>query len=94
MGNVTVHLFSEVRILGDAAFTHKPIDHQHGEQGTLTTCYVRARGSIDPFHWPPSLINRARVKGYHLLCVLRSAYVYMRASKMVGIDAMRNPSMV
>ena len=26
-------LFSEVRILGDAAFTRKPIDHQHGERG-------------------------------------------------------------
>ena len=26
-------LFSEVRILGDAAFTCKPIAHQHGERG-------------------------------------------------------------
>jgi len=26
-------LFREVRILGDAAFTHKPIDHHHGERG-------------------------------------------------------------
>ena len=26
-------LFSEVRILGDAAFTRKPNDHQHGERG-------------------------------------------------------------
>ena len=26
-------LFSEVRILGDAAFTRKPIAHQHGERG-------------------------------------------------------------
>ena len=26
-------LFSEVRILGDAAFTRKPIDHQHGDPG-------------------------------------------------------------
>ena len=26
-------LFSEVRILGDAVFTRKPNDHQHGERG-------------------------------------------------------------
>ena len=26
-------LFSEVRILGDEAFTRKPNDHQHGERG-------------------------------------------------------------
>ena len=26
-------LFGEVRILGDAAFTRKPNDHQHGEHG-------------------------------------------------------------
>ena len=26
-------LFSEVRILGDAAFNRKPNDHQHGEGG-------------------------------------------------------------
>ena len=26
-------LFSEERILGDAAFTRKPIDHQHDERG-------------------------------------------------------------
>ena len=26
-------LFSEVRILGDAALTRKPNDHQHGERG-------------------------------------------------------------
>ena len=26
-------LFREVRILGDVAFTPKPIDHQHGERG-------------------------------------------------------------
>jgi hypothetical protein len=26
-------LFSEVHVLGDASFTRKPIDHQHGERG-------------------------------------------------------------
>ena len=33
-------LFSEVRILGNAAFTGKHIAHQHGEQGQLqrVTC--------------------------------------------------------
>ena len=28
-------LFSEVRILGDAAFERKPIDHHQGERGIL-----------------------------------------------------------
>ena len=28
-------LFSEVRILGDAVLTRKPIVHQHGERGTV-----------------------------------------------------------
>ena len=37
-------LFSEVSILGDAAFTRKPIDLQNGEQGTVAACDVRARG--------------------------------------------------
>ena len=37
-------LFSEVRILGDARFTCKPIDHQKGERGTVASCDVRARG--------------------------------------------------
>ena len=27
-------LFREVHILGDAALTRKPIDHQHGERGS------------------------------------------------------------
>ena len=31
--NLERMLFSEVRILGDAAFTRKPNDHQHGERG-------------------------------------------------------------
>ena len=26
-------LFSEVKILGDAAFTRQPIDHKHGKRG-------------------------------------------------------------
>ena len=37
-------LFSEVRILGDAAFTCKPVDHQNGEGGTVAECDVGARG--------------------------------------------------
>ena len=28
-------LFSEVRIVGGAAFTRKSIDHQNGERGTV-----------------------------------------------------------
>ena len=36
-------LFSEVRILGDAAFTRKPIDHQNGEHGTVAVCNLCAR---------------------------------------------------
>ena len=32
-------LFSEVRILGDAAFTRKPNDHQHGERG-ISRVYI------------------------------------------------------
>ena len=34
-------LFSEVRILGDAAFTRKPNDHQHGERGISPACDAR-----------------------------------------------------
>ena len=37
-------LFSEVRILGDAAITRKPFDHQNGERGAVAACDVRARG--------------------------------------------------
>ena len=38
-------IFSEVRIVGNAAFTRKPsIDHQNGERGTVAACDVRARG--------------------------------------------------
>ena len=37
-------LFGEVRILGDAAFTHKPINHQSGEYDTVAAYDVRARG--------------------------------------------------
>ncbi len=29
-----------------------------------------------PLHWPPSLMKRARVKGYHWLRVVRSAYTF------------------
>ena len=36
-------LFSEVRILRDAAFTRKPVDHQNG--GTFGACDVRTRGT-------------------------------------------------
>ena len=32
-------LFSEVRILDGAAFTPKPIDHQHGERGINILIY-------------------------------------------------------
>ena len=39
-------LFSEVRILGDAVITSKPIDHQHGELGTVAAYDVRARGLL------------------------------------------------
>ena len=37
-------LFSEVRILGDAAFTRKLIANQNGERGAVAVCDVRARG--------------------------------------------------
>ena len=37
-------LFSEVRILGDAAFTRKPIYHQNGECDTVAASDVHARG--------------------------------------------------
>ena len=38
-------LFSEVRILGDAAFKRKPIDHQKMVSvASATACNVRARG--------------------------------------------------
>ena len=43
-GQCHCSLFSEVRILGDAAFTCKPIAHQNGERGTVVACDVRARG--------------------------------------------------
>ena len=46
MGNADCSLFSEVRILGDAAFTRKPIDHQNGERDTVAVCDVRARGQL------------------------------------------------
>ena len=39
-------LFSEVRILGDAAFTRKPIDHQNGERGTVAACDKQARYAV------------------------------------------------
>ena len=35
-GQCNCALFSDVRILGGAAFTRKPIDHQNGERGTGT----------------------------------------------------------
>ena len=44
MGNADYALFREVRILGDAALTCKPIDHQNDERGTVAACDVRARG--------------------------------------------------
>ena len=37
-------LFSEVRILGDAALTCKPIDHHHGEHGIGRYCVRRMQG--------------------------------------------------
>ena len=37
-------LFSEVRILSNAVFTSKPIDHQNGERGTVPACDVCASG--------------------------------------------------
>ena len=37
-------LFSEVCILGDTAFTRKPIDHKNEERGTVAACDVCARG--------------------------------------------------
>ena len=39
-------LFSEVRILGDAAFTSEPIAIQNGEQGTVAVCDMRVRGQL------------------------------------------------
>ena len=33
---------SVLHILGDAAFTGKPIDHQNGGRGTVVACDVRA----------------------------------------------------
>ena len=36
----------EVRILGGAAFTREPIDHQNGERGTVAACDMRARGQL------------------------------------------------
>ena len=41
MGNADYALFREVRILGDAALTCKPIDHQNDERGTVAACDVR-----------------------------------------------------
>ena len=37
-------LFSEVRILGDAVYTRKPIDNQNDERDTVAAGDVRARG--------------------------------------------------
>ena len=45
-------LFCEVRMLGHAAFTRKPIAHQHGERGTVAACDVRARGQYWIFSNP------------------------------------------
>ena len=42
-GECRCALFNGGRILGDAAFTHKLIAHQHGERGTVAACDVRAR---------------------------------------------------
>ena len=39
-------LFSHVRILGEAAFTRKPIDHQHGERGISRRMWRTCKGSI------------------------------------------------
>ena len=40
-------LFSEVRILGDTAFPHKPNDHQHGEPGISPgVCRARITSAI------------------------------------------------
>ena len=43
-------LFSEVRILGDMAFTLKPIDHQNRERGTVAACDMPARGQLTNAH--------------------------------------------
>ena len=43
-GQCHLALFSEAHILGDAAFTGKPIAHQNGKCGTVAACDVRARG--------------------------------------------------
>ena len=43
-GQCLCALFSEVRILGHAASTRKPIDHQNSEHGTVAAWDVRARG--------------------------------------------------
>ena len=43
-GHYHTALFSEVRILGKATFTCKPIDRQNGEHGTVAACYVCAPG--------------------------------------------------
>ena len=40
-------LFSEARILGDAAYTRKPIDHQHGERGIRRRVWRACKGSIN-----------------------------------------------
>ena len=43
-GQCQLVLFNEQRILGDTAFTRKPIDHQHGERGICRRGDARARG--------------------------------------------------
>ena len=43
-GHCHCALFSEVRILGGAVFTRKPIAHQNGERGTVAAYDMRARG--------------------------------------------------
>ena len=44
VGQCHCALFSEVLILGDEAFTRKPIDQQNGKRGTVDACEVPARG--------------------------------------------------
>ena len=43
------YISSEVRILGDVAFTSKPFAHQNGERGTVAACEVYAWGPLDTF---------------------------------------------
>ena len=44
-------LFSEVRILGDAAFTRKPIAHQHGERGISKGSAIPQKGLLLWVQW-------------------------------------------